>query len=140
MNFNQVRGKGQGQSDHKMVHDTPLSKDASTHLSWGSYLNQNWRYTLDMIILEMRSCLGHSDLNMELNLRDPEMHSHTKFGIPTSNNAVDMLQSQLFKKRGQGHNNPKRYPTLCHPKVQGKFGIPTSNNVGDMLWTQLDTL
>ena len=29
-------GQGQGHSDPKMVHDTPLSQDASTHQIWNS--------------------------------------------------------------------------------------------------------
>ena len=47
LNFNQVRGQCQGRSDHKMVRDTPPS-----HQIWDSYLNQNRRYALDIIILE----------------------------------------------------------------------------------------
>ena len=31
-----VRGQGQGHSDPKMVHDTPLYQDASTHQIWNS--------------------------------------------------------------------------------------------------------
>ena len=65
--FNQVRGHSKGQSDHKIVHDTPPSQDASTHQIRDSYLNINRRYALDMIILEMRPGQGHSDLNMVLN-------------------------------------------------------------------------
>ena len=60
-------GQGQGQSDHKMVHDTPPSQDASTHKIWDFYLNQNRRYALGMIILEIRSGQGHSNLKMVLN-------------------------------------------------------------------------
>ena len=34
-------------------------------------------------------------------LNHPKMHSHTKFGIPFSNNIRDMLQTQLLLKLGQ---------------------------------------
>ena len=42
-------------------------------------------------------------------LNHPKMHSHTKFGIPISNNKRDMLLTQLLLKlvRGQGHNGSK---------------------------------
>ena len=67
LNFNQTRDQGQGQSDHKMVYDTPPYQDASTHQTWNFYLNQNRKYALDMIILEMRSGEGYNDLKMVLN-------------------------------------------------------------------------
>ena len=44
----------QDQSE-KNLHDTPPLQDASTHQIWDFYLNQYWRYALDMIILEMGS-------------------------------------------------------------------------------------
>ena len=66
LNFNQVRGQGQGQKYHKLVYDTPPSQDASTHHR-NSNLNQNRRYALVMIILEMSSGEGYSDLKMVLN-------------------------------------------------------------------------
>ena len=39
----------------------------------------------------------------------PEMHLHTKFGISTSKNIRDVLQTQLFLKlgQGQGHSDSK---------------------------------
>ena len=70
LNFNQVRGQGQGQSDHKMVLDTLSSQDSSTHQICASYLNQNRIYALDIIILEIRSGQGHSDLKMVVNTQD----------------------------------------------------------------------
>ena len=32
----------------------------------------------------------------------PKTHPHNKFGIPTSNEVVDMLWTRLFEVRGQG--------------------------------------
>ena len=63
-NLNQVRGQGHGHSDHKMVHGTSPSQDASTYQIWDFYFNQNRRYALEMNILKMRSDQGHSDLKI----------------------------------------------------------------------------
>ena len=49
---NKVRG--QGHSDPKMVHDTPLSQDASTRQIWKSSLKEYKRYARDTIILKTR--------------------------------------------------------------------------------------
>ena len=51
-------------------------------------------------------------------LRHPKIHSHTKFGTPTSNNVRDMLRSQLFKKRdqGQGQSDPKKVCDTLTPQ------------------------
>ena len=46
---------GQGHSDPKMVHDTPLSKDESTHQIWNSSLKEYKRHARDTIILKTRS-------------------------------------------------------------------------------------
>ena len=72
LNFNQVRGQGKGESDQKMVHDTPPSQNVSTHQIWDSSLNINRRNALNRIILEIRSGQGHSDLNMVLNTLLPQ--------------------------------------------------------------------
>ena len=48
-------GQRQGHSDPKMVHDTPLSQDASTHQIWNSSLKEHKRYARDKIILKTRS-------------------------------------------------------------------------------------
>ena len=46
---------------------------------------------------ETRSqCLGQSDPKWYAPLRHPKRNQHTKFGIPTLNNIVDKLQTQLF--------------------------------------------
>ena len=44
---------------------------------------------------------GHSDRKWYKTLNHPKMHSHTKFGIPFSNNIRDMLLTQLLLKLGQ---------------------------------------
>ena len=40
-------GQCQGHSDPKMVRDTPLSQDVSTHQIWNSYIKEYRRYALD---------------------------------------------------------------------------------------------
>ena len=50
-------------------------------------------------------------------LSHPMMHSHTKFGVPTSKNIKDILRTHQFLKLGQrssqGHSDPKMiYDTL----------------------------
>ena len=46
---------------------------------------------------EARSqCQGQSDPKWYAPLRHLKRNQHTKFGIPTSNNIGDMLQTQLF--------------------------------------------
>ena len=67
-----------------------------------SYLKQCRRYATDTIILDMRSqvkvtviqiwCVTHCH---------PKMHPYTKFCIPTSNYVEDMLRTRLFLKLGQ---------------------------------------
>ena len=45
---------------------------------------------------EARSqCQGQSDPKWYAPLRHPKRNQHTKFGIPTSNNIGDMLQTRL---------------------------------------------
>ena len=41
-------------------------------------------------------CHGKSDPKWYAPLRHPKRNQHTKFGIPTSNNIEDMLQTRLF--------------------------------------------
>ena len=46
---------------------------------------------------EARSqCQGKSDPKWYAPLRHPKRYQHTEFGIPTSNNIGDMLQTRLF--------------------------------------------
>ena len=79
---------------------------------------------------------------MICNAQYPNMHLHTKFGIPISKNIGDMHQTQcIFKKLGQRSEVKFKvtvtqlwYVTLpllkMHPHT--KFEIPTSNNIRDM--------
>ena len=43
-----------------------------------------------------RQCQGQSDPKWYAPLRHPKRNQHPEFGIPTSNNIGDMLQTQLF--------------------------------------------
>ena len=74
-------------------------------------------------------------------LHHPKMHSHTKFGIPISNNKRYALDTIIIKTRSEVKVAVTRkwYKTLNHPKMHShtKFGIPFSNNIRDMLLTQL---
>ena len=87
-------------SDQKMVCDTLPSEDAFTHQIWNSYLIEYRRYAPDsMQFLEIRSEVKFKVTVTKLwyaTLRNPRMHPHTKFEIPTSNNIRDMLRTRLF--------------------------------------------
>ena len=75
-------------------------------------------------------------------LQHPKMRPHTKFGIPTSNNLRDMLQTGLSTRADVKVTwTHKWYATLRHPKMhlRAKFGIPTSKNIGDMHRTRSET-
>ena len=84
--------------------DTPLFQDAFRHQIWNSYLKEYRRYAPDsMQFLEIRSEVKFKVTVTQLwyaTLPNPEMHSHTKFEIPTSNNIRDMLRTPLFLKLG----------------------------------------
>ena len=41
-------------------------------------------------------CQGQSYQKWYASLRHSERNQHTKFGIPTSNNVLDMVQTRLF--------------------------------------------
>ena len=78
-----------------MVHDTLPSQDVSTRQIRNSYLKENNRYTPDTIILKTRSEVKvNVTQKWYVTLYYPKMHLHNKFGIPTSNNIVDMHQTQ----------------------------------------------
>ena len=78
--------------------DTPLSQDAFGHQIWNSYLKEYRRYAPDtMQFLEIWSEVKFKVTVTQLwyaTLSHPKMHSHTKFGIPTSNNIRDMLRTR----------------------------------------------
>ena len=126
-----------------MVCDTWPTEDASTHQIWNSCLKEYRSYVPDsMAILETRSEVKVT-VTWKWNgtIRHSKMHSHTKFGIPPSNNKRDMLQIYLFKKEVKVTVTCKWYTTLHHPKMHPytKFGIPISNNLRDMFWTWIQT-
>ena len=78
-----------------MEGDTPLSQDAFTHQIWNSYLKQYKRYAPDTIILKTRSEVKVTvTQKWHVTPRHPNMHLHTKFGIPISKNIVDRHQTQ----------------------------------------------
>ena len=78
-----------------MVHDTPLSQDASTHQIPNSLLKKYKRYARDTIVLKTRSELKVTVIQKwYVTPRHPKMHLHTKFGIPISKNIGDMHQTQ----------------------------------------------
>ena len=83
-----------------MVCDTPSFQDALTHQIWNSYLKEYKRCAPDsMQLLETRSAIKFKVTVIKLwyaTLCHPEMHQHTNFEIPTSNNIRDMLRTGLF--------------------------------------------
>ena len=131
-----------------MVHDTPLSQDASTHQIWNSYLKEYKRYAPDTIILKTRSEVKVKvtvTQKWHVTPRHSKMHLHTKFGIPISKNIGDMHQTQCSFIETRSEVKFKVtvtqlwYATLRHPEMHPhtKFEIPTSNNIRDMLQTRL---
>ena len=68
-----------------MVRDTPPSQDLFTHQICDSYLKEYRRYAPETLILQTRSDIKAGQ-KWYVTLRHPEMHLHTKFGIPTSKN------------------------------------------------------
>ena len=82
-----------------MVFDTPTSQDAFTHKFWNSYLKDYRRYASDqMLILETRS-EGKVTVTKGwyAALRHPKMHTHTKFGILTSNYEIYAPDTNILK-------------------------------------------
>ena len=129
-----------------MVHDTPLSQDASTHQIWNSLLKEYKGYAPDTIILKTRSEVKVTvTQKWHVTPHHPKMHLHTKFGIPISKNIGNMHQTQCSFQETRLEVKFKVtvtqlwYATLRHPKMhpQTKFEIPTSNNIRDMLRTRL---
>ena len=79
-----------------MVCDTRPSQDAAIYQIWNSYLKEYSRYAPDsMPILDTRSEVKVTVTKEgSITLRHPNMHAHTKFGIPTSKNIGDMHRTQ----------------------------------------------
>ena len=127
-----------------MVHDTPLSQDASTHQIWNSSLKEYKIYARDTIILKSRS-----EVKVTLTLKwyvtpcHPKIYLHTKVGIPISKNmryAPDSMQ--LLETRSEVKFKitvtQLWYATLRQSKMHPhtEFEIPSSNNIRDMLRTR----
>ena len=87
------------------------------------------RYAPVTIILKIRS----RSQNLCMTLFNPKMQSHTKFGIPISENIEKCSEHDILKTRSEVKITvtQKWYATLGHPKMHPhtKFGIPTSKNI-----------
>ena len=72
-----------------MVCDTPSSQNAFTH-QFEIPISKNIGYAPDsMQFLETRSEVKFTEIQLwYVTLRHPNMHPHTKFEIPTSNNTI----------------------------------------------------
>ena len=126
-----------------MVHDTPLSQDASKHQNWNSYLKEYMRYARDTIILKTRSEVKVSDLKMVCDTpSSQDVFTHQSWNsylkeyrryAPDSMQFLETKSEVKFKVTV----TQLWYATLLHPKMHPhtKFEIPTSNNIRDMLWT-----
>ena len=129
-----------------MVCDTPPSHDAFTHQIWSSYLKEYKTYAPDTIILKTRSEVKVTvTQKWYVTSRYPNMHLHTKFGIPITKKIGYMHQTQCSFLETRSEVKFKVtvtqlwYATLPHLKMHSHiiFEIPTSNNIRDMLWTRL---
>ena len=129
-----------------MVHDTPLSQDASTHQILEFLAQRIYkRYAPDKFILKTRSEVKVKvtvTRKWYATLRHPKLYPHTKFGIPTSKSigyAPDSMQFLETRSEVKFKVTVTQlwYATLRHPKMHPhtKFEIPTSNNIRDMLRT-----
>ena len=69
---------------------------------------------------------------------DPEIYTHTKFGIPASNNKqiCSWLDLAITETRGQSHSDLEPVGDSPWPKMylHTKYGTATTNNIGDLLW------
>ena len=89
-----------------MVRDTLSSQNASTHQIRDSYLKQYKRCAPDTIILKTRSEVKVTvTRKWYATLRHPKMHTHTKFGIPTSKNIGDMDRTRKRDGHTDGHTD-----------------------------------
>ena len=123
-----------------MVHDTPLSQDASTHQIWNSLLKEYKRYAQDTIILKIRLEVKVTvTKKWYVTPRHPKMHLHIKFGIPISMNIGEYAPDTIILETRSEVKfkvtvTPKWHATLRHPKMHPhtKFEIPISSNIRDM--------
>ena len=75
----------------------------SLEILWNSFLKEYRSYAPDLIrILETRSEVKVTVTGKwNGTIHHSKIHSHTKFGIPTSNNKRDTFLTQIFYKLGQ---------------------------------------
>ena len=89
---------GQGQSDPKMVRDTPPSKVANL----GFLLLIYKRYAPDPIFRKTSLVIKVTKTHKWYKtLHHPKRYSHSKIGFPISNNIRDIPLTQLLLKLGQ---------------------------------------
>ena len=129
-----------------MVHDTPLSKDKSTHQIWNSYLKEYKRYALDTIILKTRSEVKVT-VTIKMVCDTPLSQDAFTYQIWNSylkeykRYAPDLMQFLETRSEVKFKVTETQlwYMTLCHRRMHlhTKFEIPTSKNIRDMLQTQL---
>ena len=109
-----------------MVCDISPSRDAFPHQIWNSYLKECRRYAQDSKqFLEIRS---EAKVNVTgtqgwcATLCHLSMHSHTKIGIPISNNIGDMHQTGSGMgglMDGQTGRGMDKANTICSPQFFG---------------------
>ena len=128
-----------------MVHDTLLSKDASTHQIWNSSLNKYKRHARDTIILKTRSGVKVT-LTKKMVCDTPssqDVFTHQSWNsylkeyrryAPDSMQFLETRSEVKFKITV----TQLLYATLLQSKMHShtKFEIPTSNNIRVMLRTQ----
>ena len=84
-----------------MIHDTPLSQDASTHQIWNSLLKEYKIYTPDTIILKTRSEIKVTvTQKWYVTPRHPKIHLHIKFRI----SIIIIIIGFLINVQVQGHH------------------------------------
>ena len=128
-----------------MVHDTPLSQDASTHQIWNSSLKEYKRYARDTIILKTRLEVK-ATLTLKMVCDSPssqDVFTHQSWNSYLKEYrryAPDSMQ--FLETRSEVKFNitvtQLLYVTLRQSKMhpQTKFEIPSSNNIRDMRRTR----
>ena len=129
-----------------MVCDTLPSQNASTHLIWNSYLKEYRSFAPDLMpILETRSevkctvtgkwnvTIRHFKMHSHTKLPS-KMHLHTKFGIPTSENVKDVLQTRILKTQSSFSKLGQRYRSMSQGPMDGArhFVIPRCINIPNL--------
>ena len=128
-----------------MVHDTPVSKDATTHQIWNSSLKEYKRHARDTIILKTRS-----EVKVTLTLKmvcdtpsSQDVFTHQSWNSYLKEYRRYALDSMQFLETRSEVKfkitvTQLLYATLRQSKMHPhtKFEIPTSNNIRDMLRTR----